>query len=189
MIGAGPEKRATSHGPRTVAGGRGLAWRAVMSAGFVVVLSGGLTGGCAPAAPPPPPEPLPTLRVEQLAEPAVEARPDRGERITLTATDTDVRTVLALLAEAAGVSLIVGPEVRGRVTVRFEDVPARDALEEVIRATGLMIAEPLRVPWGPTVFYVVPVNVNEADAATIRARFGVSSELARFLVRARTPIN
>lgn len=152
-----------------------------------------LAAGC--AAPPPRvvvgEPPLPPLRVEQVAEPgaapAVEA--ERGERVTLTATDTELRALLTLLAEGAGVSLVMGPDVRGRVTVRLEDVPARDALDEVIRATGLMIVEPLRAPWGPTVFYVVPVNVNEADAALIQARFGVSPELARFLVRARVPLN
>lgn len=159
------------------------------------ILAAVLAAGCAPPAPrpPPAPEPLPPLRVEQLADPAQPPRPgervDRGPRVTLTAADTDVRALMVMLAEAAGVSLVVGPEVTGRVTVRFEDVPARDALEEVIRATGHMVAQPLRAPWGPTVFYVVPINVDHADAATIQARFGVSQELARFLVRARAPIN
>jgi type II secretory pathway component GspD/PulD (secretin) len=157
-----------------------------------VALAAALVGGCAP-----PPQvvvmeaPLPPLRVEQVAEPgaAPAVAAERGERVTLAATDTELRALLTVLAEGAGVNLVVGPEVQGRVTVRLEDVPARDALEEVIRATGLMIVEPLRAPWGPTVFYVVPVNVNEADAALIQARFGVSPELARFLVRARAPLN
>jgi type II secretory pathway component GspD/PulD (secretin) len=166
--------------------------RAMATAAMVVALAAVATS-CAPPAPrvvvvePP----LPPLRVEQVAEPGVAPASEagRGERVTLTAADTDLRALLALLAESAGVSLVLGPEVRGRVTVRFEDVPARDALDEVVRATRLMMVEPLRAPWGATVFYVVPVNVNEADAALIQARFGVSPELARFLVRARAPLN
>lgn len=145
---------------------------------------------------------LPRVQVEQVAgvegagveeagrplsPEAVEALSRPGERVTMTAVGTDLRSLLAALAEAAGVSLVVGPAVEGRVTVRFEDAWARDALEAVVRETGYMIARPLTVPWPPTVFYVVPVNVNEADAATIQARFGVSAELARFLVRSRIP--
>lgn len=141
--------------------------------------------------------PLPTLRVEQMAgreEPVIPPgvtleldAPRQGERVTLTATDTDLRVLLAALADAAGVDLVVGPDVQGRVTVHFEDVPALEALNRLVVETGYMITAPLRPPWGPTVFYTIPVNVNEADAELIRARFGVSAELARFVVRARIP--
>ena len=140
---------------------------------------------------------MPEVRVEQVAGgEAIHAVPvpaeelaalERGERVTLTASDTDLRSLLAALAEAAGVNLVVSPEVEGRVTVHLEDVPAREALDTVIRQSGHMVTEPLRMPWGPVVFYVVPVNVNDADVATIQARFGVSEELARFLVRSRLP--
>jgi type II secretory pathway component GspD/PulD (secretin) len=107
--------------------------------------------------------------------------------VTLTAVGTEIRSLLVVLAEAAGVDLVVDPAVEGRVTVHFQDVPAREALERVIRETGHMVARPLAVPFPPTVYYVVPVNVNEADAATIRARFDVSAELARFILRSRIP--
>lgn len=164
---------------------------------------------CAPAMGPPAPDPvpdavvetMPVLRVEQRAgadiaelpagtrlEPPIEVRtPRTGERITLTATGSDVRILLLALADAAGVNLVLAPEVQGRVNVHFEDVPAMDALNRLIGETGYMITTPITPPWGPTVFYPVAVNVNEADAAMIRARFGVSEELARFIVRARVP--
>ena len=160
--------------------------------------------GCAPPGqevPDPIPDtvmrPMPEVRVEQVAggEP-IEPVPvpeeqlaalERGERVTLTAQDTDLRALLAALAEAAGVNLVVSPEVEGRVTVHLDDVPAREALETVIRESGHMIAAPLRAPWGPVVFYVAPMNVDELTAEEIQARFGVSEELARFLVRARVP--
>lgn len=150
------------------------------------------------------PEPLPTLRVEEVVGTGLTREADgplgapvavadgsdagtAGPRVNLTATGADLRALLAALADAAGVSLVVAPDVQGRVTVHFEDVPAEEALRTLIREAGLMAAQPLSPPWGPVVFYVAPVNVNEADAATIRARFGVSEELARFIVRARDP--
>lgn len=142
--------------------------------------------------------PLPRVQVEQVAGGesvplGVEVMPETlrvppgGERVTLTAVGTDLRSLLAALAEAAGVNLVVGPGVSGRVTVHLNDVPAAEALERVVRETGYMIARPLSMPYPPTMYYVVPVNVNEADAATIQARFGVSAELAEFLVRSRIP--
>jgi type II secretory pathway component HofQ len=141
--------------------------------------------------------PMPEVRVEQVAGgeaiapvpvPAAElAALERGERITLTAQDAELRALLAALAQAAGVSLVVSPEVQGRITVHLEDVAAREALETVIRESGHMIAEPLTAPWGPVVFYVRPGNIETMTAAEIQAHFGVSEALARFIVRARVP--
>lgn len=174
----------------------------------VVLLLALTLTGCGPPEPqiprPLPPadqvdvRPLPRVEVEQLAGgegvPFRETVPAealdalaRGERVTLTAVGTDLRSLLAALAEAAGVNLVVGPAVGGRVTVHFENVPAAEALEQVVVESGYMIARPLESPFPATGYYVVPVNVNEADAATIQARFGVSAELAQFLVRARIP--
>lgn len=166
-----------------------------------------LAVACAPMEPLPDPapdtraaprRPLPAVRVEQVAGgEAIHPSPagleaelaalERGERVTLTAHDADLRALLVALAEAAGVDLVVGPAVQGRVTVHLEDVAARDALDALIEESGHMIARPMRALWGPVVFYVVPADVDAMDAAGIRARFGVSAELARFMVRARAP--
>lgn len=140
---------------------------------------------------------MPEVRVEQVAGgeaiapvPVPEeelAALERGERVTLTAADTDLRALLAALAEAAGVNLVVSPEVEGRVTIHLDDVAAREALETVIRESGNMVTQPLRAPWGPVVFYVAARNIDEMNAEEIQAHFGVSAELARFMVRARVP--
>lgn len=129
---------------------------------------------------------------DEVAEPAplrgeVQEIATAGQRITLTAVGTDLRSLLTGLAEAAGVNLVVAPGVEGRVTVHFDNVPAREALEQVVRETGHVIARPLSAPFGRTAHHMVPVNVNHANVALIRARFGVSEELARFLVQARVP--
>jgi hypothetical protein len=111
--------------------------------------------------------------------------PDR--LVSLTAADVSVRELLPLLAEAAGVDLVLSPEVEGRVSVRFLDVPAAEALDAVMAQAGLAApAPPLSVPWIPAVvFYELPVNVNMADALTLQRRFGISAAAAALIVASR----
>lgn len=141
------------------------------------------------------PPPLPILPVEQIAPEAFSERAigtpptsplaafDPGETITLSAVDVDVRALLPALAEAADLSLVMGPEVQGRVTVNLVDVPALEALEVVLTEADLMIAEaPVTAPWGPAVFYTLPVNIWTAGEDLIRIRYRVSEEMARWIV-------
>jgi hypothetical protein len=159
-----------------------------------------LAGACVPAAAPAPstPEPmaaLPSLAVEQTAgiarSPvnggATAQTVDQGPPVTLTAANVDIRALLPVLAEAAGISLVLGPEVTGRVSVNLREVPARLALETVLSEAGLTLAgeSTLRAPWGPTVFYAIPFDLEGASAAEIQRRFGVSREVAELLVAAK----
>jgi len=110
----------------------------------------------------------------------------KGSRITLSAANADVRELLPALALAAGVSMAIAPDVRARVTVHFVDVDAREVLQAVIEQAGLTLGPvQLIAPYPKPVFYDLPVNVNAASAATIRARFGVSATLAKLVVAAR----
>jgi hypothetical protein len=147
-----------------------------------------------PAPPPAPPPPLPPLPVEQITPVPVAprlpldedplARFPPGDNVTLIAADVDIRALLPVLAEAAGLSIVMGPEVRGRITVNLVDVPALEAIRVVMEEAELMIAPPpLRAPWGPVVFYTLPVQVQTADRELLRARFGVSGEMADWIVR------
>jgi hypothetical protein len=113
------------------------------------------------------------------------AVPGGGRPVNLSATGVDIRLLLPALAEAAGVSLLLGPEVRGRVSVHFDNVPALEALRLVLEQAGLAVLEPPVAPWAPVVFYQAPVHIDHASAATIRARFGVDPETARWIVEAR----
>jgi hypothetical protein len=119
-----------------------------------------------------------------VADPnAVTRATERGAPITLSAVDSDVRAILPLLAEAADLSLVMGPEVQGRVTMELVDVPALDAIALVLEAVGLsVVPTPLRSPWPPVVFYNLPISIDIADRELIRERFGVSVELAQWLV-------
>lgn len=70
------------------------------------------------------------LKVSQVAA-------ARDELLSLNFQDVEVRAVLQVLAEHAGVNLVTSDSVQGRVTLRLEQVPWSQALELVLRSKGL----------------------------------------------------
>lgn len=150
--------------------------------------------GCTP--PPlqqlPAPEPLPLLPVEQIAPPPALAQRsaifpgvpeltsvDHGLPITLSAANVDVRALIPVIAEAAGLSVVLGADVEGRISVEFDEIPAMVALRAVLDEAGLTLMGPTAPrPWGPVVFYMLPVNIHDASVDVVQARFGVSREVA-----------
>ena len=136
--------------------------------------------------------PAAVLSMDQIVSPARPVAPlvlpgsRETNRISLTATNADVRELIPVLAQAAGISLVMTPDVRGRVNVYLRDVTALDALRAVIKQAGLTIGEDeIPQPFPPAVFYNLPVNINTASASVIKARFAVSDSIARWIVRAR----
>lgn len=111
---------------------------------------------------------------------------DATKRVTLSANNANARTLLLSLAREAGVSLIVSPDVTARVSVNFVDVPAAEAMRAIITEAGLaVLTAGQQSPWPPVVFYQLPVNINQVSAETIVARFGVSAEMAKWIVESR----
>lgn len=150
-----------------------------------------LVGACAPTIKPlpPPVDELPPLPVESIS--IVTVPPTAGEpygaqpRVTMNASRADARVLIDALAQIAGVSVVMDSTVRGTVAVRFENMPALEALRAVIDAAGLAIESGVERPWPESVFYQPPVNVNTAPAGVISARFGVSGKLADWIVQSR----
>lgn len=146
------------------------------------------------APPMPGPAPLTTvLPVDQIIIPTRPATPitqsgsGSNRRVSMTATNADVRDLLPALASAAGVSLIMTSDVRGRISLNLRDVSAIDALRAVIEEAGLTVGtSEVKIPFGPVVFYQIPVNINSASAATIKARYSVSDTLANWVVSGRS---
>ena len=140
----------------------------------------------------PPAMVLGQLPVEQVITSSRPATPlasqvSLASRISLTATNASVREVLPALAAAAGISLVMTPDVKGRVSVYLKDVSALDALRAVINQAELTVGEDIiPQPYGPAVFFQLPVNVNTASAPVLKARFGISDSTANWLVRARS---
>ncbi len=60
-----------------------------------------------------------------------------GKPITLQVRDVDVGDVLRLIGEASGFNLIVGDDVKGRVTLSLVDVPWDQALDVVLTTLHL----------------------------------------------------
>lgn len=112
------------------------------------------------------------------------------KRVTLTSDNADARTLLLWLAQQAGASLVVSQDVETRVSVSFRDVLVVDAMRAIMAEAGLsiLVGAPT-APWSPVVFYQLPVDVDRASAEAIAARFGVSLELAKFIVESRPSRN
>lgn len=72
-----------------------------------------------------------------LPIPLASAMPYQGEPLSLNFQDVEVRSVLQVLADYAGVNLVAGDDVQGNVTLRLQDVPWDQALDLVLRSKGL----------------------------------------------------
>ncbi|MBV4489454.1 type IV pilus secretin PilQ [Pseudomonas oryzicola] len=72
-----------------------------------------------------------------LPIPLASATPYQGEPLSLNFQDVEVRAVLQVLADYAGVNLVASDAVQGNVTLRLQDVPWDQALDLVLRSKGL----------------------------------------------------
>ncbi|MEN5108010.1 secretin N-terminal domain-containing protein [Pseudomonas sp. TWI672] len=72
-----------------------------------------------------------------LPMPLLAATPYRGEPISLNFQDVEVRLVLQVLADYAGINVVASDTVQGSITLRLQDVPWDQALELVLRSKGL----------------------------------------------------
>ena len=80
------------------------------------------------------------IEVKQRAKASAASMEDKvytGERLTLNFQDIDVRPVLQLLADTSGQNIVVSDSVKGRVTLRLQNVPWDQALDIVLRTKGL----------------------------------------------------
>jgi type IV pilus assembly protein PilQ len=78
----------------------------------------------------------PVAKAEQ-ARPTDPDSPWQGEPISLDLKDADLKDVLRTFAELTKINIAIDPEVKGSVTVRFNDVPWDQALDVVLRMNGL----------------------------------------------------
>jgi len=72
-----------------------------------------------------------------LPMPLMAAPPHRGEPISLNFQDVEVRSVLQVLADYAGINLVASDTVQGNITLRLQGVPWDQALELILRSKGL----------------------------------------------------
>jgi type IV pilus assembly protein PilQ len=124
--------------------------------------------------------------------------------VSLDVQSADVRDVLRLLAETGVVNILASGEVQGTMTIRLVDVPWEQALEAVLKFTGLaqerqgniiLVAPAERfrsagkergrarqaeVQTEPTMTRVVPVNYANATQlkATLEKLLGACATIA-----------
>lgn len=114
--------------------------------------------------------------------------PDRRvpRRISVKAVDADVRALLMAIAREAELNIVVSADVRSRVSVTLSDVPAMEAVQAIVNVAGLSVMSPTQPGAAPAVvFYHFPVDVNKASAEGIVSRFGVSTEMGKWIVESR----
>lgn len=91
--------------------------------------------------------------------------------VTLDSTNEDIREVIKLITAGAGgseaVSVVVSPEVTGRVTVSFRNVPWRSALRDVVETAGKYTI--VESDYG--VLKVVPTTSLELGSDTYQFRY------------------
>ena len=67
----------------------------------------------------------------------LEERTFRGERISLNFQSIDIRAALRIIADVAGVNLVVSDKVQGEMALRLDDVPWDQALDIILTTNGL----------------------------------------------------
>jgi hypothetical protein len=133
----------------------------------------------------PPRIPVPALpRAPSVAPRVTESRSTKvaAPRVTITADNADAREVLLAIARLGGIDVVVSSEIRSRVTAHLIDIPADQAIQAIAEVNGLGVLRPSARGGATVVFLQPPVNVNGARAETVVSRFGVSRELAKFVV-------
>jgi type IV pilus assembly protein PilQ len=78
--------------------------------------------------------------IAQLRPPIVAQAPAGSQRprlISLDFKDADINNILRILAEFSGLNIVTSEDVKGKVTVKLQNVPWQQALDSVVRAGKL----------------------------------------------------
>src|SRR5215510_1394919 len=115
-------------------GGSGVARRGVLvllGCAWTFALAGAASGGEMTGRP---------VLLAQLRAPIVAqtAGPQQRPRlISLDFKDADINNILRILAEFSGLNIVTSDDVKGKVTVKLQNVPWQQALDSVVRAAKL----------------------------------------------------
>jgi type IV pilus assembly protein PilQ len=98
-----------------------------------------LVGGTAPAADLTGGQPImmAQARVPILAQTQAQAPRQQPRLISLDFKDADINNILRILAEFSGLNIVTSDDVKGKVTVKLQNVPWQQALDSVVRAAKL----------------------------------------------------
>ena len=115
-------------------GGSGVARRGVLvllGCAWTFALAGAAGGGGVTGSP----VLLAPLRAPIVAQTG--GAQQRPRLISLDFKDADINNILRILAEFSGLNIVTSDDVKGKVTVKLQNVPWQQALDSVVRASKL----------------------------------------------------
>lgn len=62
-------------------------------------------------------------------------------KVSFDFVDADVRNVLRILTDISGKNLVVADDVKGKVTMKLDNIPWIEALDVVVRSSDLVMIE------------------------------------------------
>jgi type IV pilus assembly protein PilQ len=80
---------------------------------------------------------LQPLSQEKVAQREREQPAFTGQRISLSFQSVDIRALLQIIGDVAGVNMIVSSSVNGQMAMRLQNVPWDQALDTILRTSGL----------------------------------------------------
>ena len=80
---------------------------------------------------------LQPLTLSQLEERERDEPEYTGERISLSFQNVEIRALLQIIADVAGVNMVVSDSVGGNIALRLQNVPYDQALDIILRTKGL----------------------------------------------------
>ena len=89
-----------------------------------------------PATAPTTAAPVSPAEVVSSGKPEVKPAETATEPIVIDYSEADIQSVLRTMAARAGINLILGDEVMGKVTIHLENVPYEDAMELIAESKG-----------------------------------------------------
>jgi type IV pilus assembly protein PilQ len=60
-----------------------------------------------------------------------------GQKMSFDFVDTDIRNILQLISEVAGINIVWGSDVEGKISMKLDSIPWDQALEMILRPNGL----------------------------------------------------
>ncbi len=72
-----------------------------------------------------------------LAQQSATAASFRGKKVTIDIQDADIVNVVRLIGDVSGKNVVIGEEVKGKVTVKLKNVPWDQALDVVLKTKDL----------------------------------------------------
>jgi type IV pilus assembly protein PilQ len=119
---------------------------------------------------------------EPEPEPVIEEKQYTGEKISIDFQDAELVHVFRLIADVSGYNMVVSPDVKGRFSMKLEDVPWDQALDVILRNYSLSKSIE------GNIIRIAPTSVLAREEEEI-ARAKESQEKAGDLVTKIYPIN